>query len=174
MREEQVKLPSYTGDTTPPRCKVTRGLRVILAVALSLAALQYFNLYTSLGSASGSVQIPLHAPEILAKCALLNAKPGPPPDFNTRTHSDRYVPGTKPTLITVNIDIIATLYTTDTVVSQNATIWTGGVNGLEVLNGDILLVGGIIKRIGVVESHVLARYADVVRVDAKGQWVSPG
>ena len=66
------------------------------------------------------------------------------------------------------------MYTTDTVVSQNATIWTGGVNGLEVLNGDILLVGGIIKRIGVVESHVLARYADVVRVDAKGQWVSPG
>lgn len=167
-------LPSYAGDTTAPRRRLTHGLRMILAVALSLATLQYLNLYTGLLSGSESVQVPLRAPELLAKCQSLEAKPGPPPDFYTRTHSDRFVPGTKPTLITVNKIDIATVRAADISIFQNATIWTGGANGLEVLNGDILIDGGLIKRVGVVESDILERYADVVRLDAKGQWISPG
>ena len=57
---------------------------------------------------------------------------------------------------------------------QNATVWTGGADGLEVVNGDILLDGGIIKRVGDVGVDLLAQYTDIARVDAKGQWVSPG
>ncbi|RDX49485.1 composite domain of metallo-dependent hydrolase [Lentinus brumalis] len=151
------KLPLYTGDTGyQARPRLSRGLRIVLASALSLAAFQYLRLYSDLLSAPENVQVPLRAPEWLDKCHLLNAKPGPPPDFNTRTQSDRFAPGTKPTLIT------------------NATIWTGGVNGLEVLHGDILLDGGIIKRVGVMESDVLAHYSHLTRIDAKGKWASPG
>ncbi|RPD56489.1 composite domain of metallo-dependent hydrolase [Lentinus tigrinus ALCF2SS1-7] len=157
MREEQGKLPSFTQETSPPRRgQSSRRLRIVLTVVLSLVAFQYLPLSSVLSSTSGSVQVPLRAPEWLAKCELLNAKPGPPPDFNTRTQSDRFALGTKPTLIT------------------NATIWTGGVDGLEVLKGDILLDRGIIKRVGVIDRHTLAGYIDLVRIDAKGQWVSPG
>lgn len=48
---------------------------------------------------SKAVQVPLHAAEILAKCRLLEVKPGPPADFRLRERSDRFVPGTRPVLI---------------------------------------------------------------------------
>lgn len=57
---------------------------------------------------------------------------------------------------------------------QNASIWTGRVDGLEVLKGDILLDGGLIKSVGHVEQYVLDTYEDLVTVDAAGAWVSPG
>ncbi len=171
------KLPLYTGDTGyQARPRLSRGLRIVLASALSLAAFQYLRLYSDLLSAPENVQVPLRAPEWLDKCHLLNAKPGPPPDFNTRTQSDRFAPGTKPTLITVStyVDLAFKTLLISSCCLQNATIWTGGVNGLEVLHGDILLDGGIIKRVGVIESDVLAHYSHLTRIDAKGKWASPG
>ena len=105
MRDEQLKLPSYAPEVSDglPRRKFSRGLRIVLAVTLSLAALQYAHLYSGLLTHESlkSVQVPLRASEWLDKCELLNAKPGPPPDFHTRAVSDRFVPGTKATLITV-------------------------------------------------------------------------
>ncbi|KAM5544023.1 hypothetical protein V8D89_002640, partial [Ganoderma adspersum] len=65
------------------------------------------------------------------------------------------VTGTKPTLI------------------KNATIWTGGDNGLEVLHGDILLDRGLIKQIGQIDPGSFAQ-GSVYTVDANGKWVSPG
>ncbi|KAI0746218.1 composite domain of metallo-dependent hydrolase [Daedaleopsis nitida] len=156
MREEEAKLPTHVHQPPQGRRKLSRGLRLILAAALSLAGFQYLRVYSTLLGASESVQILLQAAEWLDKCERLDVKPGPPPDFNTRTSSDRFVVGTKPTLIT------------------NATIWTGNVDGLEVVNGDVLLDNGLIKKVGVIEPEVLTRYADIVRVDAKGKWVSPG
>ncbi|KAI0746214.1 carbohydrate esterase family 9 protein [Daedaleopsis nitida] len=117
---------------------------------------------TGLFAISGVVNAPLHAPEILDKCQLLQVPPGPPPDFYTRRLSDRFVGGTKPTLI------------------MNATIWTGGDNGLEVDHGDILLDGGLIKRVGLVtgervdELEGLSAGSALDRIDAQGKWVSPG
>ncbi|KAI0748925.1 composite domain of metallo-dependent hydrolase [Fomes fomentarius] len=156
MRDGEDKLPTYTLKPERRQVRPFRGLRVILAGALSLAALQYLRLYAGLSNTSENVQVPLHAAAWLEKCQRLTVKPGPPSDFNTRIQSDRFVPGTKATLIT------------------NATIWTGGVNGFEILNGDILLDAGIIKRVGIVESELLSEYATLDRVDARGQWISPG
>ncbi|KAK0189119.1 hypothetical protein F5146DRAFT_1058052 [Armillaria mellea] len=95
--------------------------------------------------------IPLHAAETLQKCKLLDVPPGPPPGFHSRTESDRFVPGTKATLL------------------KNATIWTGRVNGLEITRG-------IIKVVGVVDSDALAAYTmqDLVTYDVGGAWISPG
>ena len=101
MYDEEPKLPSYAREATQPRRRLSRGLRVLLAVALSLTAFQYLRLHSAVLKTSQSVQVPLRAAEWLDKCQLLNAMPGPPSDFNTRLHSDRYVPGTTATLITV-------------------------------------------------------------------------
>ena len=57
---------------------------------------------------------------------------------------------------------------------QNATIWTGGADGMEEVTGDILLDGGIVKRVGAIQPAFLAQYSTLARVDAKGKWVSPG
>jgi hypothetical protein len=54
---------------------------------------------------------------ILSKCHSLKRRPGPPPEFYTRRVSDRFEEGTPATLIT------------------NATIFTGSLNGTEVVYG---------------------------------------
>ena len=46
---------------------------------------------------------PPDAADILGKCSLLDTKPGPPSDFHTRAQNDRFVAGTKPTLIKVSL-----------------------------------------------------------------------
>ncbi|KAK0497265.1 hypothetical protein EDD18DRAFT_148225 [Armillaria luteobubalina] len=105
-----------------------------------------------------TTHIPLHTAETLQKCQLLDVPPGPPSGFHSRTESDRFLPGTKATLL------------------KNATIWTGRVNGLEVVRGDILLDKGIIKAVGVVDPDALAVYTvqDLVTYDVGGAWISPG
>ncbi|KAJ7255303.1 carbohydrate esterase family 9 protein [Mycena rebaudengoi] len=59
--------------------------------------------------------LPINAAEIVNKCRSLHLTPGPPDDFHTRTQSDRFVEGTKATLI------------------RNASIWTGLDSGNEVV-----------------------------------------
>ena len=101
--------------------------------------------------------VPIDASSIAEKCRKLDLKPGPPPDFHRRAVSDRFQPGTRPTLI------------------RNATIWTGRVDGLEVVSGDLYLEGGIIHSVAEVDPALLARYAESIDVlDAHGAWVSPG
>ena len=56
--------------------------------------------------------------------------PGPAPGFDSRTQSDRYQLDTPDVLI------------------RNATIWTGGMDGNEIITGDILLSSGLIEVIG--------------------------
>lgn len=50
------------------------------------------------------------------------------------------------------------------------------MNGLEILNGDVLLENGLIKDVGVIDTGLLNRIRaeDLVTVDANGAWVSPG
>lgn len=93
----------------------------------------------------------------ISRCQQLQLKAGPPPDFYDRTHSDRFVPGTKPVLL------------------KHARIWTGGQNGTEVVLGDILMDKGLIKSVGRVPRSTLnAIRDDLVTIDAKNAWVTPG
>jgi hypothetical protein len=101
-------------------------------------------------------KVPKDADQILNKCRQQALPAGPPEDFHQRAVSDRFEPGTPPTLIT------------------NATIWTGRVSGYEVLKGSILIDKGIIQAIGDIESAYLNGYSELVTVDAGGAWVTPG
>lgn len=126
---------------------------------LFLGLLTFFALGSHLhlsrgGSARRVVKVPVNAADIQARCENLKLAPGPPQTFNQRTSSDRFVEGTRSTLV------------------KNATIWTGGVNGLEIVKGDILLDKGLIKAVGLNVSA--EQLADVNTIDAKGAWVTPG
>ncbi|THG99949.1 hypothetical protein EW026_g2520 [Hermanssonia centrifuga] len=152
-------LPT-TSLMDPPTSKPTRNAGRVGRLPLPVVAVFAFLLLQSVFeirvARDDAVKLPLHASEIIDKCRALSIKPGPPEDFHLRTHSDRFVAGTKPTLI------------------KNATIWTGGVGGLEILKGDILVTNGLIKGVGVIDKDYLAALDDVVTIDASGAWVSPG
>ena len=100
-------------------------------------------------------RVPLNADAILSQCAALHDVPGPPSDFLVREASDRFEPGTRPTLI------------------KNASIWTGTHNGTDVVYGDIFLDKGIVKAIGYVRDTLYAN-RDVDVYDAGGGWITPG
>ncbi|KAM5537547.1 hypothetical protein V8D89_008760 [Ganoderma adspersum] len=159
-------LPVSTNSTPAPKPRTKPAPRRANGLPLSrklcyclsfLALLVVFQGYGAFLSLSITIS-PSEPPDktgILDKCSLLDTKPGPPPDFHARTQNDRFVAGTKPTLI------------------KNATIWTGGDNGFEVLHGDILLDRGLIKQIGQIDPGSFAR-GSVYTVNANGKWVSPG
>ncbi|KAH7876489.1 carbohydrate esterase family 9 protein [Lentinula edodes] len=159
---EKAIIAPYS-EERPSRVKSRqyRLLRAALAFSL-LVACGYAGLFTAYTTSRGAdtrVKVPINAHEIIRKCAHLNDIPGPPPSFGSRKESDRYVPETKPTWI------------------KNATIWTGNIDGLEViLEGDLFLDKGIIKAVGKVPAQILSAYDhDYLSViDANGSWVSPG
>lgn len=100
--------------------------------------------------------VPFNAEAILSQCASLRETPGPPANFLAREESDRFEPGTKPTLI------------------KNARIWTGARNGTEIVYGDVFLDKGVVKGIGYIPEALYARRREVTVIDAKGSWVTPG
>ncbi len=101
--------------------------------------------------------IPPHAAATIARCQYLQQSAGPPPNFYDRTENDRFVPGTKPTLI------------------KNAKIWTGLHNGTQVLEADILIDKGLIMGVGSYGNGLLEAYGSSLEVvDAHGAWVTPG
>lgn len=101
--------------------------------------------------------LPIHAAATVERCRSLNLQPGPPKDFHNRKESDRFEPGTPPTLI------------------KNGRIWTGSLNGTEVIRGDILIDKGIITRVGRInQASIAALGSDLVVVDSDGAWVTPG
>ncbi len=59
---------------------------------------------------------------------------------------------------------------------KNATIWTGGHNGTEVIFGDLLLDGGIIKAVGDIPKQALSQYDSgfLAVIDANEAWITPG
>lgn len=125
-------------------------------VLFSLFALSR-HIYLAHTETRTSSVLPVNAGAIHDRCNNLKLKPGPPSTFHERKLSDRFVAGTKPTLI------------------RNATIWTGRINGLEVIRGDILLDKGLIQALGRIPSALLITSGDdLVTIDAKGAWVSPG
>jgi len=127
-------------------------------VLSSLVSLSFFGYWLShFPEWSHGPQIPLHAAEIQARCRGRNTKPGPPADFYNRTVSDRFVEGTKYVWI------------------QNATIWTGRLQGLEIIKGDVFLMNGIIKMVGHVNLQSMGLDRDEVEIlHAHGAYVTPG
>ena len=154
--EGNLKLPSTSLSADhherPLRRKQSLRLLVGIVIALFLAHASF----QTFQYVSQPVKVPLHASKTLNKCRALNTKPGPPPDFNLRKASDRYVKGTRATLL------------------RNATIWTGNVDGLEVITGDLLLDRGLIKAVGHIGPQLLKSYKHAVIVDLDGAWVTPG
>jgi len=158
-----------SGKWSHPETSLAQGIRTqssimvmaLCALAATLTAV-VGNTHFSAGYGSEHTlhqihRAPHNAQLILNQCAALNILPGPPVNFHAREVSDRFEPGTKPTLI------------------RNATIWTGAHNGTEVIFGDILLDGGIIKGIGEIPDFRLAGVIDdLVTIDANGAWLTPG
>lgn len=91
-----------------------------------------------------------------ARCASVVRKPGPPPHFHRRTHSDRLEPDTPATLI------------------RHARIWTGMRNGTEIINGDILLENGLITAVGHVDESLIQTHKLLEVIDVHNAWVTPG
>ncbi|KAG6841877.1 hypothetical protein C0991_005607 [Blastosporella zonata] len=132
----------------------------ILPVALLIVFIVPFFLpgYTQYFDTSDDT-LPKHpssAATIVAHCRSLKAQAGPSVNFRKRAESDRFVPGTKPVLI------------------QRARVWTGANNGTEVFHGDVLLDKGLIQNIGHLQGLVESFGKDLVVLDAKGAWVTPG
>ncbi|BGO98128.1 hypothetical protein NBRC10513v2_001345 [Rhodotorula toruloides] len=91
---------------------------------------------------------------VVERCEDLHRLPGVPESHWTRKESDRFQPGTKPTLV------------------RNATIWTGKDDGKEILyNTDVLLDRGLIVKIG---ENLEGGLEGLEAVDADGAWVTPG
>jgi hypothetical protein len=153
-------LPANAHTATPPR-KFKGKLIIILAALTSLQLyLIGFSIPTLFRRAT---QLPLHAEHSLARCASLKISAGPPANFHDRSESDRFVVGTKPTLL------------------HNARIWTGENNGTAILRGDVFIDKGIIQDVGNINLHAFGLDVDdmVARgqlnvVAVRGAWVTPG
>ncbi|OBZ68134.1 hypothetical protein A0H81_11870 [Grifola frondosa] len=148
-------LPTHHKQLRRPRINVRRV--ILLHTFLWLAFMIYrFALRSNLYDHYLATNLPPHAAPTLSRCRSLHLPPGPSPDFHRRKQSDRFVPGTKPTLL------------------QNAKVWTGQQNGTEVILADILLDNGLIKGIGHVGRAAIEAYNDLVVIDLKHAWVTPG
>jgi hypothetical protein len=109
-----------------------------------------------------SIQTTRRFEEALEQCRELPLIPGPPADFEKREESDRYVP-----------DVTKTIWI------ENATIWTGGDNGHEILReARVLLDKGIIKHVGkkgsTPDGDKLIATDRAVHIEAMGAWLTPG
>ncbi|OAX43328.1 composite domain of metallo-dependent hydrolase [Rhizopogon vinicolor AM-OR11-026] len=151
------KLPIYSPVDRPRlrRSRLTLGTAALTLCSIS-AAVFLLSLSQLTFFGKQSVQLPFHAEQTLQKCQMLHARPGPPNNFHERAQSDRFVKGTRATLI------------------RNASIWTGDEEQYEIFQGDILLDKGIIKFVGHASQDLLSRYKDLVTLDAGGSWVTPG
>lgn len=141
-------MDSKVTVSAPTPARQTRHGRSQLLALLALLLASNFAAFGFFFQPQRLAKLPLNSEETVAHCRSLHVKPAPPPSFNLRTQSDRFQPGTRPVLL------------------KNATIWTGRVDGLEVLKGDILMEGGIIVAAGVVKQK-LSDMKDYDIVDAQ-------
>ncbi|KZT52272.1 carbohydrate esterase family 9 protein [Calocera cornea HHB12733] len=152
LKLEDDVLPAYIYAAPPPaprrRPKLARF--VLLAIA-SYAVVRLWGLH--LPWSHPPVYSPANVDKIIAQCRALPLVPTPPVGFAARTESDRFEPGTPPTLIT------------------NATIWLGGER---VVVGELYMDGGVVMAIGYVPKELYANEPGVVVVNAREAWVTPG
>jgi len=164
------------GPSAPHDYPQRKGLARLLTSVVALLVFACVSLSVNFGilgagsfvgssRGAGFTSVPFHGREILDKCVALKVPAGPPKDFNSRSVSDRYTPGTPSTII------------------YNARIWTGERNGTQVVDGFVWLENGIVVAIGGFEEQerVLKgvrssrKHRSLVKfVDAGGKWVTPG
>lgn len=153
MADKDSMLPATLTQRKPNK---SRKAHTFGLVALGSLGFLVYNAL-SLPHIPKSRPLPPDALSALSKCKSLKIKPGPPDSFWSRTESERWEPGTPPTLL------------------QNATIWTGGNNGDEIVLGDVLLDKGMIKAVGRIPPALLdAVGSKLVVKNVQGAWVSPG
>lgn len=160
MAKQSHILPTNFTKTTPPR-NIRRNFVVILAL---LVVFQFYILSSSFPTLfRRTEQLPFYAERSLARCSSLRLSAGPTSDFQDRTESDRFVHGTKATLL------------------HNARIWTGENNGTKIVHGDVLFDKGIIQDVGNLNlsalgydvNDMIAR-GELNVLDVHGAWVTPG
>ncbi|KAI9569587.1 composite domain of metallo-dependent hydrolase [Boletus coccyginus] len=150
------KLPTYTQPVVIERPHRRNGLARVLILCGATVVVWLCSASRHTFVAKDSVRLPLHAEETLQKCKMLHVQPGPPPDFARRTQSDRFVDGTRATLL------------------RNASVWTGDPLQHEIHGADILLDKGIIKFLGHASEEILAEHGNFLTVDVGGSWITPG
>lgn len=121
----------YARRSPPQRFRFATAALLILWSLASVST----SFRSSVLSETRPSAVPLHAADIIQKCKALRETPGPPADFINRTQSDRFQPGTRPILI------------------RNASLWTGHLQGLEVVQGDLYIDNGLIKVVGHVDPN---------------------
>jgi hypothetical protein len=155
----------------PPR---RRRVHAVTGLAASLLVFAVLQASASLWRAP-RVHAPPHAHTTLVRCAALHARPEPPADAHSRRVSDRFERGTRPHFIRVRARwgtrLVGRLADS---ARQNATIWTGGDAGREVVVGDVLLDQGLVVAVGAVGGAALEGLDDLVVIDAGRAWVTPG
>ena len=160
-KAESLPAPNTTKDH-PPRTRA--GLLPNVAKCIALAALALYTVTYGIrlpqfGDSSKS-EISDVVKRGLAKCEAIKLMPPDTTHFRVnRTISDRYEPNNaKPVLL------------------KNATVWTGGDNGEEVLFGaSIYLKGGVVVSVGTAKD-VQRQIVDhgVEEIDVEGRWITPG
>ena len=159
MGETHSPLP-LPAPVVPANCRRPDACNgFVYGTILILAALQLLYSSHTLTTAFTSSSIPIHAKNTLARCRALNTAPGPSSHFYSRASSDRYVPGTRATLI------------------LNARIWTGSQNGTETIEEHDYFNKGVFKGVGGLDVDAVKMLHNQDRldiVDAKGAWVRPG
>lgn len=157
---ESLPAPNTTKDHAPKsRSRFVPNIPTCLAVgALVLFYVTYGIHLPGVGGNLKSTPSDL-VKRGLAKCEAIKLMP---PDTTTfrvnRTVSDRFEPNNaKPVLL------------------KNATVWTGGDDGEEVLFGaSIYLKGGVVVSVGT-EKDVRRQVTDhAVEIDVEGRWITPG
>lgn len=160
-KAESLPAPNTTKDH-PPRSRA--GFLPNVAKCIALTALA---LYT--------VTYGIHLPHFgdnsksefsdvvkrgLAKCEAIKLMPPDTTHFRVnRTISDRFEPNNA-----------------NPVLLQNATVWTGGDDGEEVLFGaSIYLKGGVVVSVGTAKDVRRQIMDDAVEeIDVEGRWITPG
>ena len=149
LKPAEALLPTGAARVTRNKRSVPRALFGLL-VLLASSTFVYTYLYSQTRGQRFPEVVPYDAKEILAKCRALHLKPGPPADFYSRTQSDRYQQGTGAVLV------------------RNATIWSGVLDGTQIIHGDVLLDKGIIKHVGALPAEALSKLRDVHVIEAEG------
>ncbi|KAH9040638.1 carbohydrate esterase family 9 protein [Lactarius pseudohatsudake] len=151
----QLPMPASVVSTNRPYVRN----RFVYGTVLVLLALQSYHALTIGLTMGHTSSVPIHAENTLARCRALDTVPGPSSHFYSRASSDRYVPGTRATLV------------------LDARIWTGGQNGTEIIEGHVYFDKGIFKGVGSLDVNaikMLHSRNSLDIVDAKGAWVTPG
>lgn len=153
---EKGSLPVAYSTVSDKPARKQRRFIALLALLACLNGLVVTRLYTS--SSDTNVRIPIHAQASLNRCRALAVTPGPPSNFHERASSDRFVGGTRPSIL------------------RNAHIWTGEHNGTEVIRGDVYLDKGIIQGVGRLSAAVeeMAVRGEAEVLDVGGAWITPG